>query len=152
MVSVDQLESPTPGFVPIAQGQPAIRHYCRAMVFVDHKSDFTYVHMNEALITTETLEAKHKFERIEEQHGTRVQHYHCDNGHFADHAFVSAVHKAQQTITFCCVGAPSKWYSSNMHLGYHQEHKNNVASCSMSLAQKHDGQFVASGDETCYQL
>ena len=60
--------------------------------------------MNEALMTPETLEAKHEFERIAEQHGIKIQHYLCDNGHFADHALVADVHKAQQTITFCSVG------------------------------------------------
>ena len=98
MVSIDQIESLTPGFTLIGKGQPTLRHYCRATVFVDHASDFTYVHMNEALMTAE-------LKQIAEQHGVKIQHYHCDNGHFADCAFVTDLHKAQQTIKFHGVGA-----------------------------------------------
>ena len=105
MVSVDQLESPVPGFVPIARGQPTTSRYRGASVFADHASGFTYVHLHQALTTEETLEAKHAFERIAHQHAIRIMHYHCDNGRFADHAFLDDVRKAGQTITFCGVGA-----------------------------------------------
>ena len=46
VVSIDQLESPLPGFMSIAKGQPTIQKYQSALVFVDHASDFTYVHMH----------------------------------------------------------------------------------------------------------
>ena len=69
VVSIDQLESPVPGFVPIAKGQPTVRRYRGASVFVDHASDFTYVHMHQHLTTDETIDAKHAFERLAEQHG-----------------------------------------------------------------------------------
>ena len=75
------------------------------MVFVDHASNFTYIHLNEALMTVESLDAKHEFERIVEQHGVKIHHYHYDNGHFADCTFVANFCKAQQTIMFCGVGA-----------------------------------------------
>ena len=44
-VSVDQLISPTPGFVPTHRGTPTLQRYKGATVFVDHYSDFTYVHL-----------------------------------------------------------------------------------------------------------
>ena len=105
VVSIDQLESPVPGFVPIAKGQPTVQRYRGASVFVDHATDFTYVHMHQHLTTDETIDAKHAFERLAEQHGVRILHYHCDNGRFADKAFVDDVRAAHQTITFCGVGA-----------------------------------------------
>ena len=74
-------------------------------MFVDHASDFTYVHMHQHLTTDETIDVKHAFERLAEQHGVRILHYHCDNGRFADEAFVDDVRAAHQTITFCGVGA-----------------------------------------------
>ena len=74
-------------------------------MFVDHVSDFTHVHMHQHLTTDETIDAKHAFERLAEQHGVRILHYHCDNGRFADKAFVDDVRAAHQTITFCGVGA-----------------------------------------------
>ena len=61
--------------------------------------------MHHNLTTDETVDAKHAFERLAEQHGVRIQHYHCDNGRFADKAFVDDVQMAPQTITFCRVGA-----------------------------------------------
>ena len=105
VVSIDQLESPVPGFVPIAKGQPTVCKYRGASVFVDHTSDFTYVHMHYHLTTDETIDAKNAFERVAEQHGVRILHYHCDNGRFADKAFVDDVRAGHQTITFCGVGA-----------------------------------------------
>ena len=71
---------------------------------MDHASEFTYVHLNESLTTEETFIAKHTFEWIAEQHGVRILHYHCDNGTFANKAFMEDVHKGQQTITFCGAG------------------------------------------------
>ena len=105
VVSIDQLESPVPGFVPIAKGQPTVRRYRGASVVVDHASDFTYVHMHQHLTMDETIDAKHAFERLAEQHGVRILHYHCNNGRFADKAFVDDVRAAHQTITFCSIGA-----------------------------------------------
>ena len=105
VVSVDQLESPVPGFVPIARGQPTTSHYHGASVFADHASGFTYVHLHQALTMQETLDAKHAFERVAHQHAVRIMHYHCDNGRFADRVFLDDVCKAGQTITFCGVGA-----------------------------------------------
>ena len=105
MVSIDQLESPVPGFVPIAKGQPTVRKYRSASVFVDHASDFTYIHMHYHLTMDKTIDAKHVFERLAEQHRVQILHYHCDNGRFADKAFVDNIWMAHQTITFCGVGA-----------------------------------------------
>ena len=105
VVSIDQLKSPVLGFVPIAKGQPTVRKYRGASVFVDHASDFMYVHMHHHLTTDETIDAKHAFKRLAAQHGVQILHYHCDNGRFADKAFVDDVRAGHQTITFCGVGA-----------------------------------------------
>ena len=72
---------------------------------MDHASDFTYVHMHQHLTMDETVDAKHVFECLAEKHGVRILHYHCDNGRFADKAFVDDVRVAHQTITFCGIGA-----------------------------------------------
>ena len=69
VVSIDKLESRVPGFVPIAKGQPTVCKYCGASVFVDHASDFTYIHMHHHLTTDKTIDAKHAFKRFAEQHG-----------------------------------------------------------------------------------
>ena len=105
VVSINQLESPVPGFVPIAKGQPTVRKYRGALVFVDHASDFTYVQMHQHLTMDETIDTKHAFECLAEQHGVQILHYHCNNGRFTDKAFVDDVWAAHQTITFCSIGA-----------------------------------------------
>jgi hypothetical protein len=45
VVSVDQLVSPTMGFVPTHCGIPITKRYTGATIFVDHFSDFTYTHL-----------------------------------------------------------------------------------------------------------
>ena len=105
VVSIDQMESPIPGFVPIARGQPTTSRYRGSHVFADQASGFTYVHLHQAMTTQETIDAKHAFEHIAEQHAVCIRHYHCDNGRFADRAFMDDIRKAGQTITFCGVGA-----------------------------------------------
>ena len=79
VVSIDQLESPLPGFILIAKGKPTVRKYRSASVFMDRVSNFTYVHPHEVLTTQETIDAKHAFECVAEQHGVKIQHYHCKN-------------------------------------------------------------------------
>ena len=105
VVSIDQLESPIPGFVLIARGQPTTSCYHGASVFADHASSFTYVHLHQAMTTQETIDAKHAFECIAEQHAVCIRYYHSNNGRFADRAFMDDVRKAGQTITFCGVSA-----------------------------------------------
>ena len=116
VVSIDQLKSPVLRFVPIAKGQPTAHKYCGALVFVDHASDFTYVHMHYHLTMDETIDVKHMSERLAEQHGVQTLHYHCDNGRFADKAFVNIVWVAHQTITFCGIGAHNQNGVAERHI------------------------------------
>ena len=105
VVSIDQLESPVPGFIPIPKGQPTTSCYRGPTIFVDHASDFSNVHLNHALTMQETLDAKHAFECVAEQHGIHIHHYHSDNEQFADCAFMDDICQSHQTITFCGIGA-----------------------------------------------
>ena len=40
-----------------------------------------------------------------QQHGVNIEHYHLDNGRFADNAFCKHVRQEGQTLTFCGVNA-----------------------------------------------
>ena len=104
-VSVDQMESSIPGFLAQLKGRITGRRYGYATVFVDHFSDYTYVHMSESNTSVETIQAKHAFEARSSMMGVKVQHYHCDNGRFADNAFKQSVAKSNQNITYCGVNA-----------------------------------------------
>ena len=58
VVSVDQLFSYNPGLIPTHLGIPKTKRYLGATIFVDHVSDFTYVHLMERTPdTAKTLEA-----------------------------------------------------------------------------------------------
>ena len=78
---------------------------CYSTVFVDHFSNYTYVHMSESNTSVETIQAKYAFEARSSMMGVKVQHYHCDNGRFADNAFKQSVSKSNQNITYCGVNA-----------------------------------------------
>jgi hypothetical protein len=57
------------------------------------------------LSAEETLKAKRAFEQFASEHGMKIQHYHCDNGRFADNAFKQACKASRQQLTFCGVNA-----------------------------------------------
>ena len=104
-VSVDQLESPTPGLLAQLKGTPTLRRYRAATVFVDHFSRMSFVHLQQTLSSEDTLLAKQAFERFCSTHGVKVIHYHADNGRFADNAFLNDVRQQNQSVTYCGVNA-----------------------------------------------
>jgi hypothetical protein len=104
-VSVDQMESPTPGLVAQMRGKPTKARYKVATVFIDHVSRLSYVHLQKTTSADETVEAKQAFERFASANGVKVLHYHADNGIFADNQFKAHVTSQGQTLTFCGVNA-----------------------------------------------
>ena len=104
-VSVDQLESPTQGFVAQLKGKLTKKRYGAATIFVDHASRLSYVHLQGRITSDETVQAKRAFEAYARSHGVNVKHYHADNGRFADNAFLKSVAESGQTISFCGVNA-----------------------------------------------
>jgi hypothetical protein len=94
--SVDQLESPTPGFMGLLKGQPTRRRYKAATVFKDHFSKVKYVHYMEKITSEETIKAKQAYERWAGEQGVKVIRYHADNGRFADKAFINDCNSKQQ--------------------------------------------------------
>jgi hypothetical protein len=104
-VSIDQMESPVPGFIAQLKGIPMKARYNSATIFTDHFSDATFVHLQKSTNAAETLEAKNAFERWANQHSVRIKHYHADNGRFAETVFMTDVARKGQTISFCGVNA-----------------------------------------------
>ena len=84
-VSVDQIESYTPGFLAQLKGCITRRQYRAATVFWDHFSDLSYVHLQSTTNGDDTLEAKTAFEAYARNHGVTIQYYHADHGRFAEH-------------------------------------------------------------------
>ena len=104
-VSVDQLASTTPGLIAQLRGIPTKHRYRAATVFVDHHSGLSYVHLQQTTDAEETVAAKQAFEQFAASHGVTIQHYHADNGLFADNKFRNAIEDSGQTLTFCGVNA-----------------------------------------------
>ena len=105
VVSVDQLISPTPGFMPTHRGKPTTLCYTGATVFVDHFSNYAYVHLMSMLSAETTVKAKQAFEQIAHQHGLCIGHYHADNGLFNTKVFHGSIQSAGQGLSFCSVNA-----------------------------------------------
>jgi hypothetical protein len=104
-ISVDQLESPTPGFIAQLKGKPTLHRYRAATIFVDHYSRLGFVHLQESTTAEETLQAKHAFERYSRSHGVHIEHYHADNGRFAELVWLADVAREGQTVSFSAVNA-----------------------------------------------
>ena len=104
-VSVDQLESTTPGFIAQLKGFLTFQRYTCATVFTDHYSRLSRVYIQKNLSAEENIKSKKLWEAFCKSHGVQTKHYHADNGHFADAAFLADVARQGQTITFCGVNS-----------------------------------------------
>ena len=104
-VSVDQMESSSPGFIAQLKGILTRKRYTAATVFVDHFSGLSYVHLQKSLSSVEMLEAKRAFEKFATNYNIQIKHYHADNGRFADNLWLADIARQGQEITFCGVNA-----------------------------------------------
>ena len=105
IVSVDQLESNTPGLIAQLKGKLTQQRYKYATVFVDQFSGYTFVYLQKRLTSEETVMAKHAFERSADQRGVKITHYHADNGRFVDNAFITDCKAQRQGLSYCGVNA-----------------------------------------------
>ncbi len=104
-VSMDQLVSAQPGLIPQMAGFLTNLRIWGARIFVDHYLDYVYVALMQDLGLDEALLAKLAFERDASDGGVSIISYRADNGRFADAGFQKAIKDANQSITFCAVGA-----------------------------------------------
>ena len=99
VVSVDQLESTTPGFVAQLKGLLTTQRYNHATIFVDQYSKVSFVFLQKRITSTETVLAKQSFKQFARDHGVEILHYHADNGRFADNGFIQACKDNNQGLT-----------------------------------------------------
>ena len=90
-VSVDQIVSAQPGLIPQMSVFLTKQRLWGATTFIDHVSDFVYVHLMQDLSLAETLIEKEAMEKVMTQSGKAVKHYHSDNGRFSENGFFDAV-------------------------------------------------------------
>ena len=82
IVSVDQLLSSTLGLVAHMNYILTTKGYKYAIVFVDHFSRYSYMHLQYTASFKETVEVKHVFESMLASHGIIIKQYHYGNGIF----------------------------------------------------------------------
>ena len=70
--------------------------YVGATIFVDHHTDFTYVHLMRDFSVEATVEAKNAFERMANSYGVTIKAYHADNGRYSDPLFLKDVDECGQ--------------------------------------------------------
>ena len=92
IVSVDQLESLTPGFIVQLKGNLTKQCYRYATIFVNQYSHLSYVFLQQTIMSNETVQAKTTFERYSAERGVPILHYHVDNGRFANKGFIENCH------------------------------------------------------------
>ena len=85
LVAVDQMVSPTPGFVAQITGKLTTKRYKYATIYVDIASRYGYVHLQTSPNTEETVDGKKQFETHMGSYGIKVRAYHADNGIFRAH-------------------------------------------------------------------
>ena len=89
-VSIVHMVSSTPGLMGLLRG--TTKHwYNSACIFVDQYSGLSYVHLQQSISGDETVEAKQAFEAYSAHLGVTIQHYHADNGIFADTTWRKAI-------------------------------------------------------------
>ena len=103
--SVDILVSSTPGFIAQMAGALTRKRYKYVCVFVDHKSDLSYVHLLCGQTGEEVLQAKEAYEAYARTQGIAVKHYHADNGIFASKAWRESCIERGQGLTFAGVNS-----------------------------------------------
>ena len=104
-VLVEQLESPTLGYISQIKGGITKQRYCSATIFVDHTSRLRYVHLQKSLTSAENVESKKAFEDYTGKDVNVVRHYHAENDRFVNNTLLKAVAGAGQTISYCSFNA-----------------------------------------------
>ena len=104
-ISVNQLISPTPGFIAQMSGTLTTQRYKCATIFVDQYSGFSFVWIQRSTSVKDTLAVKRAFERYATANGITIRHYHADNGVFKAHDWVANCHAQRQSMSYAAVGA-----------------------------------------------
>jgi hypothetical protein len=98
VVSVDQMISTQPGFVAQLKGKLTVQCYKAATIVVDHFSGLRFIHMMTNLSSDETIKAKQACEHFAANHFVTIEHYHADNGRFADNVFINHCSQRLPTV------------------------------------------------------
>ena len=130
LVSVDQLISPTPGFIAHMCGILTTKRYTCATVYVDQASKLGFVWIQKTTAAKDTVEGKKEFEKNARDRGVQIQNYHADNRIFKSKAWVLDFQHSRQRTTCAGVGAHSpKWCCRANNLSSARPHSHPVDKC-----------------------
>jgi hypothetical protein len=104
-VSVDQIISAQPGIIPQMADFLTSKQIWGCTTFVDHVSNYIYVHLMKDFTLTETLLAKLAFKILCARADHSVKYYQAGKGQLSDKEFLVTCNNLNQTIEFCGVGA-----------------------------------------------
>ena len=105
LVHMDQAESQNPGRPMTHSGNNNKNKIKVFTVFVDSVSKKIFVEFQTSTNAIQTLNGKHRFERMAHSHGVKIENYRADNGIFKSAVIKHDIEKNNQDITFCGVGA-----------------------------------------------
>ena len=72
---------------------------------MDYYTGYVFVALLSDLTAESTIAVKREFEHRCAVRGVKVEHYHADNGRFAELAWINECKRCKQDLTFCGVGA-----------------------------------------------
>jgi hypothetical protein len=104
-VSVDQLESNTPGLVPQTRGLLTKTTFQAATLFCNHASRFLHLACHSSTGALEAIAAKRTFEREAAHANVHIKQYRADNGIFNSSAWKTTCDALQQQTLYCGVNA-----------------------------------------------
>ena len=73
LVSVDQLVSPTPGFIAQMTGNLTVKRYKYATFYVDQASRLGFVYLQKTATADEIIQGKKAFELYSEHRGVKIK-------------------------------------------------------------------------------
>ncbi len=102
---IKQSHPAIPGLIAQLKGIPTKKRYKCATVFMDLYSNLSYVYLQQSMAANETIKAKEAFERYAKSYGVAIQHYHADNGQFAETQWIKHCKENGQSLSYCGVNA-----------------------------------------------
>ena len=104
-VGAGQIISEKPGLIPQGKGNLTRARICDCTVFVDYYTGYIFVALRRDLTAESTLAAKKEFEHRCDVRGVQVEHYHADNGRFAEPEWINKYKSCKQDLKICGVGS-----------------------------------------------
>ena len=97
--------SAQPVLIPQEKGSLNRARIWAYTVFVDYYTGYVFVALIRDLTAESNLDAKIEFEHRCAVRGIKVEHYHADNGRFAEPAWINECKRCKQELTLCGVGS-----------------------------------------------